>query len=95
MQKLKQLSEGEYSLGNIPVIPQLVYGPVLYIYRFIVEEELPIEELVFQIKRETGVDLEKLANSYNSGGITITEKNDKKTRNEFVCFFNSIPKSLN
>jgi len=96
MEKLKQIAEGEYFLGNQPVTPHLVYGPVMYTSPVVVEGlDLPIDSLVQRIKSETGVALEKIANSYHSGGISITEQDGKKTRHDIVLFFKSISKPLN
>ncbi len=96
MQKLKQLAEGEYFLENHPVTPILVYGPVMHTYPVVVENlDFPIDSLVHQIRAETGVELDKIANSYHSGGISVTEQNNRKTRHDIVLFFNSIPKPQN
>ncbi len=96
MQKLKQIAEGEYFLGNQPVTPILVYGPVMYTYDYIDKEhiEVPIGFLVEKIKAETGVDLERIANSFHSGGISVSH-GEIFTRHEIIMFFNSRPKPLN
>lgn len=96
MKKLRQLSEGEYFLENQPVIPKLVYGPIMYSYNYTDKNhiDLPIDLVVESVGEETGVDLERIANSYHSGGISV-EHGDKKTRHEIILFFNSIPKPLN
>lgn len=96
MQKLTQLVEGEYFLGNQPVIPELVYGPIMYTYDYSQENppEPPLDFLVEQVRAETGVDLGKIANSYHSGGISV-EHSEKKTRHEIIMFFSSRPKPNN
>lgn len=96
MQKLSQLTEGEYFLGKMPVKPELVYGPIMYTYNFTNDpSEIPIDSLVQKVRAETGVDLEKVANSYHSGGISVAEQNGKKTRHEIIMFFMSRPKPQN
>ena len=96
LQKLRQLNEGEYLLGNYPVSPKLVYGPIMYTYDDNVDfnHEKPMDTLVEQVRRETGVDLEKIANSYHSGIISV-EQDGKKTMHELLMFFNSSKKPMN
>ncbi len=96
MQKLTQLTEVEYFLGKTPVTPHLAYGPISYTYNYADEQhrDLPIDSLVEQVQEETGVDLEKIANSYHSGGISIAH-NQINTRHEIIFFFKSTPKTQN
>jgi hypothetical protein len=96
MKKLTQLSEGKYYIDNQRVIPILVYGPIMYTYNYTDTEhmELPINFLVEQIKTETNVDLEKIANSFHSSGIGVSH-NGINTRHEIVMFFQSSPKPEN
>jgi len=96
MQRLEQRQEGKYLRDGIEVIPTLVYGPILYSYPLIIDElDFPIDQLLTKVKSETGVDLEEIANSYTSGGLTIIESSTKRTRHEFVCFYDSKPKPCN
>ncbi len=100
MEKLEQREEGRYFLKGIEVTPELVYGPIMYKYQQIIDcAEIPIDALICQIKSETGVDLEQIANSYHSGGISITpsQKNnpEKRIRHEFIFFFDSKSKPCN
>lgn len=96
MEKLQQREEGRYSTSQDEVTPVLVYGPVFFkfTYTSIEPPKLPIDDLVRQIRSETGVNLEEIANSYNSGGLTVTHQG-QKIRHEFVCFFQSTPKPSN
>lgn len=92
MEKLTQITEGEYVLNKQPVNPILVYGPVLHKY----EEgnETTIDDLVQQIQKQTGFPLEQRANSYSSGGITI-RLGDKRIKHDIFMFFNSKLKPMN
>ena len=100
MKKLEQKQEGKYFLNGVEVTPVLVYGPIMYKYSQIIDcAEIPISTLIKQIKLESGINLEQIANSYNSGGITIIpepENNpEERIRHEFIFFFLSKPKPCN
>jgi hypothetical protein len=96
MDKLTQPRQGEYELNGVPVIPCLVFGPIMYSYDFVDDAhmEMPIEHLVERVMSETGFDLQSRADSYHCGGIGV-EHNGKKTRHEIVCFYKTVPKNMN
>jgi hypothetical protein len=107
MKKLQQNCTGEYTIDNNPVTPILVRGPYLNQYDLvdgkIYTEEQVIKAVIAEIKK-SGIDLEKIANSYTSAGCTIsvarTNKDgkpvkSKEKRMEIFSFYKSSPKGLN
>jgi hypothetical protein len=107
MEKLKQNSLGEYTIDNNPVTPVLVRGPYLNNYDIVNGQIFSEEEILGRIiieVRKSGIDLEKIANSYTFAGCTVrvarTDSNGKtiqaeEKRMDVVSFYRSFPKGLN
>ena len=84
MRKLTH-EKGRYYAGDIEVTPVLVYGPVTHSHYK--NSKAPVQQIV-RIKRNQGVDLDTMANSF----ISVTIHENEKSMTEIVSFFYSVPK---
>ena len=105
--KLKQNSSGEYTRDNHPVTPVLVSGPYFNSYDIVNGKLFSDDEVVRGVilgLKESGINLEKLADSYTSAGCIVRVARIDRTgkpimpeekRMDVISFYKSIPKGLN
>ncbi len=89
MEQLKQ-NQGNYFLFGLPVEAKLIYGPVVCSYPLEGYKKIPIHELVIRIKNDTGINLDKKANSFLTTATRIKDEFGD-CMHEFVWFFFSKP----
>ncbi|MBS3079827.1 hypothetical protein J4218_06910 [Candidatus Pacearchaeota archaeon] len=89
MEQLKQ-NQGTYFLFGLPVEAKLVYGPVVCSYPIDSYKNIPIEELIKRIKRDTGIDVGNKSNSFLTTATKIKDEFGD-CMHEFVWFFFSKP----
>ena len=98
IEKLGSDKQGHYTLKGERVLPVLVYGPILYKWE-VPDDSLvdpPIERIARTVKEDTGIDLERRANSYTSSALTLhfPEQNvpdgkisEQRIRHSIISFF--------
>jgi len=87
----------KYFVDGKRVVPTVVYGPILCYFVSMDEGKarLDIDGTIRGVKQKTGVDLEKVADGFLSGGMSMTQPAERvadgnvperNIRSEFVVF---------
>ena len=75
---------------GLPVTAKLAYGPVICSYPIDAYKKIPIYELIEKIKKDKGIDLSEIANSFITTSTRIKDEFGD-CMHDFVWFFFSEP----